>query len=73
MKQIFNNHPKLILLLILSLNGKSFRRMGAEPAEIPVLPQTGLEVLPTRTIYTFAGSGVSLTLISSWQLNPDGN
>ena len=42
--------------------GKSFRLMGTEPAEIPVLPQTGLEVLPTRTIYTFAGSGVSLTL-----------
>jgi hypothetical protein len=72
-KQIFDNHPKFILFLILSLNGKSFRLMGMEPAEIPALPQTGLEVLATRTIYTFAGSGVPLTPTSSWQLNPDGN
>ena len=33
-------------------------RYGCNPATVPALPQTGLEVLPTRTIYTFAGEGV---------------
>ena len=36
--------------------------MGKEPANVPALPQTNLEVLPTRTIYTFEGEGVRLTL-----------
>jgi hypothetical protein len=45
-----------------TIDGKPFRLMGAEPAATPALPQTGVEVLPTRTIYTFEGEGVALTL-----------
>jgi hypothetical protein len=44
------------------IDGKGFRLMGKEPAAVPALPQTGLEVLPTRTIYTFEGEGMRLTL-----------
>jgi len=44
------------------IDGKTFRLMGAEPSTVPALPQSGLQVLPTRTIYTFAGAGITLTL-----------
>ena len=45
--------------------------MGKEPANVPALPQTGLEVLPTRTIYTFEGEGVRLTLTFMTAALPD--
>jgi hypothetical protein len=44
------------------IDGKPYRIMGASPGTVPALSQTGLTVLPTRTIYTFEGAGVSLTL-----------
>jgi hypothetical protein len=44
------------------LDGQTFRILGPEPARFPALPQTGLEVWPTRTVATFAGNGVRLTL-----------
>lgn len=50
------------LTSLVRIDGKCFRLMGAQPAAVPALPQTGLEVLPTRTIYTFTGSGITLTL-----------
>src|SRR5205823_14696108 len=37
----------------LRIDGKAFRLMGKEPADVPALSQTGVEVLPTLTIYTF--------------------
>ncbi len=50
------------LASLVRIDGKAFRLMGAEPATLPALSQTGLTVFPTRTIYTFAGAGVRLTL-----------
>ena len=50
------------LTSLVRIDGKVFRLMGKEPADVPALPQTRLEVLPTRTIYTFEGAGMSLTL-----------
>ena len=47
---------------LVTIDGNNFRVMGSEPAAAPALRQTGLDVLPTRTIYTFEGSGVGLTL-----------
>ena len=43
------------------------RTIGAEPAAALALAQTSVEVLPTRTIYTFAGQGVKLNLTSRRQ------
>lgn len=50
------------LTSLVCIDGKTFRLMGTEPAATPPLPQTSLEVLPTRTIYTFEGGGIRLTL-----------
>ena len=45
--------------------------LPAQPANVPALQQTALKVLPTRTIYTFAGGGVQLTLTFITPLLPD--
>jgi hypothetical protein len=42
------------------IDGKPFRFMGAAPQAVPEMPQTGLEVLPTRTLYRFEAGGVRL-------------
>jgi hypothetical protein len=50
------------LTSLVRIDGKTFRIMGTQPEDIPALPQSDLEVLPTRTIYTFDGEGIRLTL-----------
>ncbi|HET7558537.1 MAG TPA: DUF4965 domain-containing protein, partial [Limnochordia bacterium] len=47
---------------LVRIDGNAYRLIGAEPRPIEPLPQTGLVVRPTRTVYTFAGAGVELTL-----------
>jgi hypothetical protein len=59
------------LTSLVRIDGKAFRLMGAEPSALPALPQAGLEVLPTRTIYTFDGTGVQLTLTFITPALPD--
>ena len=50
------------LVSLIRVDGQSFRLMGNDPASVPPLPQTGLIVTPTRSIYEFAGAGVHVTL-----------
>jgi hypothetical protein len=45
--------------------------MGREPEGVSALPQTSVEVLPTRTIYRFAGAGVDCTLTFLTPALPD--
>ena len=52
-------HP---LTSLVRIDGKTYRLMGEDPKDLPALPQTSLEVLPTQTIYTFQGQGVRLTM-----------
>lgn len=50
------------LTSLVRIDGKAYRLMGREPASIPALPQSGVELTPTRTTYTFDGAGVRLAL-----------
>ena len=50
------------LTSLLRIDGKVFRLMGKEPASAAAFTQTGVEVLPTRTIYHFEGAGVQLAV-----------
>ena len=59
------------LTSLVRIDGKAFRIMGTSPTNVPALPQTGLEVTPTRTIYTFEGEGVRLTLTFMTPALPD--
>ena len=59
------------LLSLVRIDDKAYRLAGAQPAGVPPLDQTGVQVLPTRTIYTFAGGGVKLTLTFMTPMLPD--
>jgi hypothetical protein len=52
------------------IDGKAYRVMGVDPRDVPALPQVGLTVLPSRTIYEFAGEGVHVTLTFMTPLLP---
>lgn len=47
---------------LVRIDGKAFRLLGKEPAELPPIGQNGVDVLPTRTICTFANSEVQIAL-----------
>jgi len=54
-----------------TIDGKQFRFMGLSDSDIPALTQTGLSVLPTRTVYTFEGEGVALGITFMTPALPD--
>ena len=51
--------------ITLTADGKTWRLCGLEPQTIPALPQTGVKVMPLQTRYTFAGSGLRVSLVFS--------
>ena len=59
------------LSAVVRIDGREFRVMGKEPATLPALPQTGLEVTVTQSIYSFAGEGVALQLAFLTPALPD--
>ena len=61
-------HP---LASLVRIDGKPYRLMGKEPSAVPPLPQVGLEVLPTRTLYGFEGGGVRIALTFMTPALPD--
>ncbi len=56
---------------LLRVDGKTYRLMGAEPADVPALPQTSCTVLPLRTVCSFAGGAVEAELTFATPLMPE--
>jgi hypothetical protein len=57
---------------MIQIDGKLYRFMGTpREVKVPPMQQLAVEVLPTRTIYRFAQSGVSLTLTFTTPALPD--
>lgn len=50
------------LTSLIKIDGQTFRLMGSQPSDVPGLSQTAVEVLPTRTIYSFQGAGIALKM-----------
>jgi Domain of unknown function (DUF4965)/Domain of unknown function (DUF5127)/Domain of unknown function (DUF1793)/Domain of unknown function (DUF4964) len=59
------------LTSLIRIDGKAFRLIGTQPSDVPALEQQSLSVLPTRTIYTFAGAGVQIVLTFMTPSLPD--
>ena len=58
------------LISLVRIDGKPYRLMGIDPADVPALPQRRLEVRPTQTIYEFVGAGVRITLTFTTPMIP---
>jgi len=56
---------------MIRVDGKAYRLMGDEPKDVPALPQVGVKVLPTRTIYDFEGPEAHVTLTFLTAALPD--
>ncbi|HZT29325.1 MAG TPA: DUF4965 domain-containing protein [Bryobacteraceae bacterium] len=50
------------LTSLVRIDGRAYRIMGNSPRELAAMGQQQVEVLPTRTIYTFEWEGVRVTL-----------
>jgi len=64
-------HRPHSLISLIRVDGNVSRLMGREPATVPALPQTGLEVTPTRTICQFDDAKVHVTLTFMTPALPD--
>ncbi|HNU31418.1 MAG TPA: DUF4965 domain-containing protein, partial [Sedimentisphaerales bacterium] len=59
------------LTSMIRIDGRPYRIMGTTPGKVPPMKQTGLTVLPTRTIYNFESAGIALTLTFMTPALPD--
>ncbi len=59
------------LTSVVHIDQQAYRILGSEPTDLPVLEQTRVSVLPTRTEYEFEGAGVALMLTFMTPALPD--
>jgi hypothetical protein len=50
------------LVSLIRVDGQVFRLMGIDPKDAPALPQVGLQVTPTRSIYEFENANIHATM-----------
>jgi hypothetical protein len=50
------------LVSVIRVDGAAYRLMGQDPEGVPALPQTGLQVTPTRSIYHFENDKIRVTM-----------
>ena len=66
----WTHHPHPLISLI-RIDGASFRLMGNSPKDLPAMPQVGLSVTPSRSIYEFENKQVHVTLTFATPAMPD--
>ena len=76
MRSILSRHPAATLIALARIDGQTYRIMGRDTVPrggkaLPALDQKNLEVLPTRTIYTFSSAGIDLGLTFFTPALPD--
>ena len=59
------------LTSLVNVDGKTYRIMGAAPAEIPAMDQKSLKIQPTTVTYTFEGAGIRVALEFMTPLLPE--
>jgi len=59
------------LTSLIKIDGKTYRLMGENPENVPALKQVAVDVLPTRTIYTFQDAGVQVSMAFMQAALPD--
>ncbi|MBV9122308.1 MAG: DUF4965 domain-containing protein [Planctomycetes bacterium] len=62
---------KQSLISLVRVDGTPYRLMGHEPKDVRAMPQLGLQVLPTRTLYEFGAQGVRVRLTFLTATLPD--
>ena len=66
----WTHHPHPLISLI-RIDNVAFRLMGNKPTEVPAMPQIGLQVTPSRSIYEFENKQVHITLSFLLPAMPD--
>ncbi|MGC1782413.1 MAG: DUF4965 domain-containing protein [Acidobacteriaceae bacterium] len=56
---------------LLRIDGRAYRWMGRDPADVPAIPQVGIKLTPTRTIYQFQSAKIDLEVTFLQPAVPD--
>jgi len=59
------------LASLIRVDGQAFRLMGSSPTNVPALPQVGLQITPTRSVYEFQDEKIHVTLTFMTPALPD--
>jgi hypothetical protein len=58
----WTGRPQPLAAMVRLDGGLIYRLMGPEPRQVPPMTQTSLRVYPTRSVYTFEGGGLEMTI-----------